>query len=136
MSQPNDQSPLDFKKLLGEYNQADVKGDLTTIFRPRSSSPESPIKRLLFFAGLLSAVLPIGALIGFVFAYNKLDYKQRQVPPTLNSKPWAVYATMLIFAVFLPIAFLIVVFCVAWISGMLSARLSSCFGYLEIYLLA
>ena len=56
--------------------------------------PERPIRKRLFLAGAVFAFLPLAALIGFRYAYNRLDLLSKGKAPTLHGQPPAVYAAM------------------------------------------
>jgi len=56
--------------------------------------PDRPILLWLAFLGLFFAFLPLAALIGFRYAYTRLDLARKEQPPTLSGQPAAVYAAM------------------------------------------
>ncbi len=80
--------------------------------------PQKPFLRMLFIAGSLLFVIPLGAMLGFVFAYNKLKLKQEDIHPFLNNKPAAVYAAMIagaILSVVLPL--LLIMYSATFLTG-------------------
>lgn len=90
------------KEELQEYYKKSFWSDLLTILKPRPK-PSSKIERVLLLLGCLCFLLPILALWGFVFAYNRLGLRYKRVDPELAGKPKAVYATMVFFALGIPL---------------------------------
>ena len=68
--------------------------DLRTLMSARPD-PEKPVRRWLLLAGSVFFFLPLAALIGFRYAYNRLDLVNKGKAPTLNDQPAAVYAAMI-----------------------------------------
>jgi type IV secretion system protein VirD4 len=66
--------------------------DIKTLLTP-AYDPERPIRRVLILLGLLASLCLAGALLGFIFAYNRLVFPRRKFP-RFDGQPSAVYASM------------------------------------------
>lgn len=90
------------KDLYGKRDQ--FWDDIKSILLPeKTPDPDRPLRRVLFLSGLVLFLLPLGALIGFRIAYNRLNLLAKEVPPTLSGQPRAVYAMMVFCAALGPV---------------------------------
>lgn len=76
----------------------DIWQDFKTI-ASRSYSPDNPIQRRLKYLGFIIFLIPLGALLGFRYAYKKLRLQYEGKEPWLTGQPKAVYSTMIVGAV-------------------------------------
>ena len=80
--------------------QAEAQGrrfwsDLKELMSARPNPEKGVIRTLLLVGAILSSVTMLFSLLGFIYAYNRLNLASKEKPPSLNGQPRAVYAAMI-----------------------------------------
>lgn len=110
----NSNSPSKSNSFWDYINSPQFKKEVKTVFE-FLPDPEQPVKKWLLLAGVLfTPFILIGALLGFVRAYKRIQLP-KDIHPRLYPNPPIIYAAMIIGALLVPviIIFLIILFNIA-----------------------